>query len=419
MTIRLVAAILTAAFALCGPVRAAEETLVRTILVAACERPDMSAAAMAELWPGLSVESEQPIGEGDTTYGWSRFFRDEAGGRLELTRFAVMGAERTGATYVRNGRPLLTARTHADCGIADARGLLYAETGEPTAITLLDGALEPTGRTEPINPPVPSGEDPSGVPVAFIDTGVNYLLPEIGGALARDSSGAIAGYDYWDNDERPFDANPIRSPFYPARHGTRVASALLREAPDIRLVVYRYPFSQPARMHDLLADAEGHGARIVMVTVSGSRTGQWEPFATAAGRHPEMLFIVSAGSGDGDIDESPVYPAALALPNMIVVTAADGFGDPLSDSNWGVGTVDLLVPAERIPVTDFGGGSDLASGPEYATARVAALAARLLAGDPALTTEELREAIIGRARMIDAVGALWVGYGLLDPNAHL
>ena len=114
-------------------------------------------------------------------------------------------------------------------------------SAENSAVEMLGPDLAPTGARELLNPAAPTGVDPVGVTVALVDSGVNYLLPTIAAGLARHGDGTLLGYDYWDMDDRPFDANPARSPFFPQRHGTRVASVILAEAPAVRLIPYRYP----------------------------------------------------------------------------------------------------------------------------------------------------------------------------------
>ena len=60
---------------------------------------------------------------------------------------------------------------------------------------------------------------------------------------------------------------------------------------------------------------------------------------------------MSAGNNGQDIDTTPLYPATLPLDNMLVVTSSDGFGK-LAELG---GRVDIMLPAERVPVTDFRG----------------------------------------------------------------
>ncbi|MCB1387679.1 MAG: S8 family serine peptidase, partial [Rhodobacteraceae bacterium] len=66
-------------------------------------------------------------------------------------------------------------------------------------------------------------------------------------------------------------------------------------------------------------------------------------------------------------------------------------------SNWGAESVDLMVPAERIELTDHRGATVSASGSSYAVPRVAALAARLLERHPDWKVADLIVAISGYA----------------------
>ena len=59
---------------------------------------------------------------------------------------------------------------------------------------------------------------PVGVPheplLALVDTGVNYNLSMVQKNLAIDQDGQLIGYDFWDNDNRPFDKDPRRNAFF-------------------------------------------------------------------------------------------------------------------------------------------------------------------------------------------------------------
>ncbi len=401
----------------------AEDALTAAVALACAEDVGDAAAMAAGLPGGATALADEPITMGEESFGWRRDFALGQTAILRITRLAPWGKlRRIEADYasVTGGAPRPEAAVIAgpDCRIRDARRLIYDAAGTAEAIEILDAALAPTGVREPLNPAVPGGSDPGGVTVALVDSGVNYLLPKIAAALARDASGRALGYDYWDLDDRPFDANPARSPFFPQRHGTRVASAILGEAPGVRLVVYRYPRPDPARWADLVADAAAAGARIVNLAMGSNRTSDWEVFAQAARDHGDMLFVVSAGNNGRDLDRKPVYPAAFALDNMIVVGSADGFGQPASGSNWGKGTVDILAPGERVPVTDFHGRATTGSGSSFAVPRVTALAARLAAAHPDWRAAALKAALIARSRMIDGAGPPTTRYGLLDPDNY-
>lgn len=328
-----------------------------------------------------------------------------AGGALRRVTVTLSDRENT--------RPLATALAGGDCSIRHGRVLRYADAGGPSALVHLAGDLETVEAVEALNPPVPPGRDPGGVTVAQIDSGVNYLLPQVAERLARNQDGEALGYDYWDLDARPFDGDTGRSPFFPIRHGTPVASLLLKEAPGIRLLPYRYPRPDMGRMRRLIEAAAAAGAAIVAMPLGSRREADWTAFAEAAAAHGDLLFVVSAGNDGRDIDAEPLFPAGLALDNMLVVTSADAFGRLAAGSNWGAVSVDLMVPAEQLEVIDYRGARGRASGSSYAVPRVAALAARLKAANPDWRAAELKRAILARAvppleRGAPKVSAGWI-----------
>jgi subtilisin family serine protease len=247
-------------------------------------------------------------------------------------------------------------------------------------------------------PPVPPGRDPGGVTVALIDSGVNYTLPHIAPRLARDARGKLLGHDFDDGDNEPFDVVPGREgAAFALHHGTSVASILLREAPNVRLVPYRFnPRDFGSFAHIVEHIAKGP-ARIATMALGGSRQEDWRPFAEAAAAHPEILFIVSAGNDGRDIDHEPVYPASFDLQNMIVVTSSDDFGRTPDESNWGVKSVDISTPGEQITTRDHRGATRQASGSSYAVPRIAALAARLKEANPDWGTQALKSAVLAFA----------------------
>ncbi|MFK8081781.1 MAG: S8 family serine peptidase [Granulosicoccus sp.] len=271
------------------------------------------------------------------------------------------------------------------------------------------------------NPPVPKASATLGkassdnrVRVALVDAGVNYLLPEISSALARDQNGKLIGYDFWDMDDRPFDSHPGNRGIV-QRHGTRTASLIMREAPFAELVPYRYPRPDMSRMADLVAHANKNEVRIIGMPLGGNERVQWEAFERAALDYPDILFVASAGNNGRDIDQQPVYPAALTLPNMLVVSSSDDFGRLAQGVNWGRVSVDYMVPAEHLQVLRFDGSEGRVSGSSYAVPRVVALAARYLHAEPQLRTDDL----IKKIRSAFANGAaprqLAEGY-LYDPQ---
>ena len=243
----------------------------------------------------------------------------------------------------------------AGCAIQTARVLTYDLSGRPEWLQDADDHLRPVGQPSRSTRRCRPDDDASGIPIGVVDSGVNYLLPEIASRLARDPGGQIFGYDYWDLDRRPFDVEPTSDPFFPDHHGTAVASLLLEEAPVAKLVPYRYPRNDMTRMAALIEDAAIHDIRLMNLSLASPDHQEWLAFEGAARAHPNMLFVVAAGNAGHDLQLDPAYPAALDLTNMIVVTSASADGHLTPGVNFGARSVDVMAPGEDVVALDFDG----------------------------------------------------------------
>ncbi len=328
---------------------------------------------------------------------------------IRLVRFEQAGqirhfsAEYYSRSSVSDGdlEPVMLAAAGSDCTIVTGRLIIRdpaaGEQAHRTRLDILANDLETIIASETLETTWPKGTDSGGVRVAHVDSGIAYDLPFFKDRIARDSTGKAIGFDFWDLDPFPYDADTSRSPFLPIRHGSMVASILLREASGASLIPYRYPRPDMARMGELIDHAAAAGARIIMLPLGGNDASEWEAFAQGMREHPNMLAIASAGNNGRDIDADPVWPAALNIENMLIVTSATTDGVLAEGANWGRTNVDLMIGAEFVPVLDFQGNRRLASGSSYAVPRVAALAANLLDANPGMPVAGLKQAILERA----------------------
>src|SRR5690606_18710750 len=165
------------------------------------------------------------------------------------------------------------------CEVELARLVERDDLGRPLRLIGYRGDPPTATEAEDLNPPVPDGTDPGGVAVATIDTGIAYTLPLFAERLARDAAGRILGYDFADDDDRPFDLDPSRPAVFPVRHGTAVTSIVLREAPEARLVPLRYPAGEPEKFAAMVDHIAAGPARIVAMPLGGATREEWEPFA--------------------------------------------------------------------------------------------------------------------------------------------
>ncbi|MGB1871883.1 MAG: S8 family serine peptidase [Candidatus Puniceispirillaceae bacterium] len=295
-------------------------------------------------------------------------------------------------------RPLMQVRAIPPCRPLEARRLVRLQDGMVGSIEVLTPDFSTVIAIEPQNPPLPRLQaGPGSATLAHVDTGVNYQLTDLQPHIATDGDGRPLGYDFWDDDNRPFDADPRGNPYFPRHHGTTVFSVLAREAPQTGIAIYRFPAPDMCRFADLIAHMAQRSVRIVSLSMGSNDRSDWACFEAAAGENPQMLFIVSAGNDGRDLDRMPIYPAALPLPNMIVVTSSDDFGRLGRGSNFGAATVDLMVPAEQVTVMDHRGAFAETGGTSYAVPRVAALAARFLDANPDANTPAIKEFLASRA----------------------
>jgi subtilisin family serine protease len=414
--------------ALSVPVAAAaqEPQTPRGWLLAAADRlcpaGDLAGVEAERALPGVWLLSEEAAGPRGQAFRQERLFALPGGDELRVVRLQPGGQlRRFTAEYweVRDGqpRPLLQAVAGSDCRVFAGRRLVAGPEGRPVRLDQLGPDLTEVRWSETLETAWPDGRDPGGVRVGLVDSGLAYDLPLYRDRLARDAQGRPLGYDFWDLDPLPYDGDFARSAFQPIRHGSAVASVLAREAPTAALVPYRYPRPDMDRLGELVARAAADGVRILAMPLGSRDPADWQAFAEAMRAHPEVLAIVSAGNDGQDLEARPLWPAALELANLLVVTSADAFGRLAPGSNWGRKSVDLMVPAENLPVVDFRGAQGKASGSSYAVPRVAALAARLLARDPEMDTAALRAAILARAAPSPYEDAVIAGGWIPDPAA--
>jgi Subtilase family len=290
------------------------------------------------------------------------------------------------------------------CAIVDRALVQFTPEGVPlgqSSVTPKSGSFPRTVVLNPPVPPAPTLQDVRlGIPVALVDSGINYLLAQIHSRLARDSTGQLIGYDFLDDDHQPFDEDYIHGAlWFPLRHGTTVASILIGRNSQLWVAPYRHPATQVNKYQALIEHIARHRIRVANISIGGGSIEEWSPFYRAALQHPDILFVISAGNEGIDLDAQERYPASFKLPNSIVVAALDRNGSLLRSSNYGANTVDIAIKAQALPGFTFDGRATLLSGTSYAAPAISALAAELLSKNPNLSTEQLKAEIIRYAVM--------------------
>jgi hypothetical protein len=234
------------------------------------------------------------------------------------------------------------------------------------AATLIAGLVRAQAQ-EP-KPPVPPHVDPGGVAIALFGAGIDYTLPAIAARLARDGEGEPIAWDFAEGGRHPFDRKRGEAPAAEGGDATAIASLIIAGG-KARLVVVRIPPWNPGALAQAVGFVSQTPARVVVVPMWSANAVVWQQFRDAAARFKAILFIAAAGEG---ADPSTLYPAALALDNVLTVTAGNA-------SNASTG---------------FGGAPRKLTGGPLAAALSARTAAALLQREPGLGIAELKRRII-------------------------
>ena len=232
------------------------------------------------------------------------------------------------------------------------------------------------------DPAVPAGRNPGGYPVAIIGSGIDYTLRNVGQMLARDGEGEIIGYDFIDDDRRPFATGTE----------TDAAEILLGEGQAATLVILRANVTQPQSLAKAIGYAAQSPARIIAIFGSSGEDSAIATVAAAAAvKFPQHFFIVSSEPG-----ASTGGDAARAA-NLLVVTNAPAAGIPADAQSDQMPAADVAIDTTGLWERPASLPDGIATPAQIALARATALAARLIAVDTRATAAEIKSRIVALA----------------------
>jgi thermitase len=319
------------------------------------------------------------------------------------------------------------------------------------------------------------------VTAAVLDTGIDYNHEDLSGSMWRqEGKPQIVGYDFAQNNDRPFDVvhfdiegclkdvgcqmgwgqgKFLTNP----GHGTHCAghvSAVANNSLGIRgvgagatqVMALKFFFDKEhanagqgdtAGAIKSIDYAVKNGAKVI----NASWGGRQEPSvaerselkqALIRAQKAGVIVVVAAGNDtiDQDKDDEPTYPAAYKLDNLIVVAATDK-NDALGKfSNYGGESVHIGAPGVKILSTTSGSqysdvvkrykdpssGKDREiawNGTSMAAPIVAGAVALVWAKYPSESYQQIRARILSSARKVEGLSGKVVTGGVLDVAAAL
>ncbi len=261
--------------------------------------------------------------------------------------------------------------------------------------------------------------------VAVIDTGVDPTHPFLADNIylpnQKKTSTSSFGVDFSKNRKdqfRPLDTHG---------HGTHVAGIVKSIFPDVKLLILKYYNPSASGQDNLNSTIEAlkfaidSNVDIINYSGGGPEPAIEELKAMKLAEKKGILVVAAAGNDEQNIDNKAhaYYPASYGLSNIITVTAHDEYKTILPSSNYGMNSVDLGAPGDRILSSTPQGRASYLTGTSQATAFVTGVAALIKSNYPELGPQEIRRVIYTSAKKESGLFGKCASGGRLDAKEAL
>ena len=279
----------------------------------------------------------------------------------------------------------------------------------------------------------------SNVVVGVVDTGVNYLHPDLianiwhnpleipNNNVDDDLNGVIDdvhGYNALENNGNPLDDNG---------HGSHCAGTIAAVGDNsigvvgtswnTKILPLKFldssgfgSIQDAIKAIEYAIDLKRRGVNIKVLSNSwgGSGYSQALEDTVAAAEAEGILFVAAAGNSSNDNDFVPTYPANFDLGSVLSVAALDHHGNLASFSNYGPTTVHLAAPGVNILSTHLGANYETFSGTSMATPHVSGVAALLASTEPSLSAALVHDRIVSTIKPLAGLNGLLRSPGIVS-----
>lgn len=223
-----------------------------------------------------------------------------------------------------------------------------------------------------------------------------------GDDIDNDNNGKVDDIHGWDFAAGDKDVNNSTEAGGHATHVMGIATAGTDNINAISLRAFS-PFDSE-KIAQAIDYAAANGAKVMNMSFRVGTEEDVKNIVDAMKRHPDVLFVKSAGNDGRDIDtyDADAYLPFRELPNMAVVSAADPDGKLADYSNYGAPYATHGDRGTDVLSAVPGGGYEQMSGTSMAAPGITNLAAKMLILDPGLKPEDLKKMMAQTTNKTDA-----------------
>lgn len=280
-------------------------------------------------------------------------------------------------------------------------------------------------------------EGSPNITIGIIDTGIDINHPDLknniwknpgeipGDGIDNDKNGYIDdiyGWDFVNNNNSVYDGTGDS-------HGTHVAGTIAAAknntigvagvAPKVKVMSLKFLGNNGGTISNAIKAIEYAKNKGVKITNNSWGGGGFSQTLYSAIQQSNSLFIAAAGNNGNNTDQTPMYPAAYNLSNILSVASITNKGSLSSFSNYGKTSVDVAAPGTDILSTLPNNSYGFYSGTSMATPHVSGVAALIQSAYPSYSPIEIKNKIMNNTSPLSTLTNKVLTGGLINAGKAL
>ncbi|MHA2895487.1 S8 family peptidase [Bacillus cereus] len=280
-------------------------------------------------------------------------------------------------------------------------------------------------------------EGSSNITIGIIDTGIDINHPDLknniwknpdeipGDGIDNDNNGYIDdiyGWDFVNNNNSVYDGTGDS-------HGTHVAGTIAAVknntigvagvAPQVKVMSLKFLGTNGGTISNAIKAIEYAKNKGVKITNNSWGGGGFNQTLYDAIQQSNSLFIAASGNNGTNADQTPMYPAAYSLSNILSVASITNKGSLSSFSNYGKTSVDVAAPGTDILSTLPNNSYGFYSGTSMATPHVSGVAALIQSAYPSYSPTEIKNKIMNNTSPLSTLTNKVLTGGLINAGKAL